>query len=206
MKTIGIVAIIMLLFLPQRAFAYERSRFSLDEAIRYAVKSHPRVLIAQNTAEKQHENLKSVKIFHPNISFHGGYNMMTDREYFGISVSQDLDSIFDYKKNLTKARLDYENAIHEAELVNQDVIRSIREAYSEYSSKLNQLKLSLKSLNIEDKAFRLVNLQFKEGKIPLSGYLSQKKRLNDASYNAREARLAFNASREKLYMTIGYRK
>lgn len=206
MKTIRILSLVMLMLTSQRAFAYERARFTLEEAIRYAMKNHPKVLVAENKASKQRESLKSVKMFDPQISFHGGHDMMSGREYFGISVSQDIDSIFEYKSNLARAEYDFENAIHEAELARQDVIANIREAYAGYSSKLNDLKLCVKKLSIERKAFRLADLQFEDGVIPLDSYLSQQKSLDGAGHDARVAKIAFDSSREKLYLAMGYRE
>ena len=206
MKAIRILSFITLLLTSQRAFAYERVKLTLDEAIKYAVKNHPKILVAENKAKKQREALKSVKMFDPQISFHGGYDMMQSREFFGVSVSQDLDSIFEHKSNLAKAEYDFENAIYEAELVRQDVIANIREAYAGYSSKFNYLKLCLKKLSIARKAFKLAVLQFEDGKIALDEYLSWEKSLDEAGHDARVAKIAFDSSREKLYLTMGYRQ
>lgn len=206
MKTIRILSLIMLMFTSQRAFACERVKFTLEEAIRYAMKKHPRILVAENKAGKQREALKSVKMFDPQVSFHGGHDMMSGREYFGISVSQDIDSIFEHKSNLAKAEYDLENAVYEAELVRQDVVANIREAYAGYFTKLNYLKLCLKRLSIERKAFKLAALQFEDGKIALDGYFSREKSLDEVGHNTRVAKIAFDNSREKLYLAIGCRE
>ena len=95
--------IIMIFFTSQKAFAYEKARFTLSEAVRFARDSHPKILIAKNDVAKQKEALKSVRMFHPNVSIHGGYNVLRDQDYFGVSITQDIDSIFDYKKNFNKA-------------------------------------------------------------------------------------------------------
>jgi len=206
MRTIRILSLVMLLIASQRAFAYERARFTLEEAIRYAMKNHPKVLVAENRVTKQREILKSVKMFDPQVSFHGGYDMMRDREYYGISVSQSLDSIFDYKRNLEKAKLDLNSTAYEAELVRQEVVGNVREAYAEYFSKLNELRLCLKKLSLERKSFRLAAFQFEEGKVPLEGYLSRQKSLEEAGHHVKAAKIAYDRVQDKLYQTIGYRQ
>jgi Outer membrane protein len=200
----NLLLITMIFFTSHKAFGYEKARFTLNEAVRFAREKHPKILIAMNAVDKQREAVKSVRMFHPNISFHGGYNVLREQDYFGVSITQDLDSIFDHKRNLDKAALDLENAEYEYELIKQEIIKEVKDAYSEYMSKHDLLKLKLRSLHMRRKERRLSVFNFREGRISMDEYLSKKQMFENAAHEAREARLNFDTAKGTLYSKMGY--